>query len=127
MDLLRHLRIFVVVAEELHFGRAAELLGMAQPPLSRSIRRLEDDLGAELFDRTHRQVRLTPSGAVLLDEARDLLAREERTRALVRRARDGGLGTLRAGVPRTPRPRRSVRCSPSVPSGFPAYGSTSRR
>ncbi|MER7664288.1 MULTISPECIES: LysR family transcriptional regulator [unclassified Streptomyces] len=99
MDLLRHLRIFVAVAEELHFGRAAELLGMAQPPLSRSIRRLEDDLGAELFDRTHRQVRLTPSGAVLLDEARDLLAREERTRALVRRARDGGLGTLRAGVP----------------------------
>ncbi|MGW7367415.1 LysR family transcriptional regulator [Streptomyces sp. NPDC054841] len=99
MDLLRHLRIFVVVAEELHFGRAAELLGMAQPPLSRSVRRLEDELGAELFDRSRRQVRLTPAGAVLLEEARELLAREQRTRALVRRARDGDLGTLRAGVP----------------------------
>jgi DNA-binding transcriptional LysR family regulator len=99
VDLLRHLRIFVVVAEELHFGRAAELLGMTQPPLSRSVRKLEDDLGAELFDRSRRQVRLTPAGVVLLEEARELLAREDRTRALVRRARDGDLGTLRAGVP----------------------------
>ncbi len=99
MDLLRHLRIFVVVAEELHFGRAAELLGMAQPPLSRAVRRLEEDLGAELFDRSRRQVGLTPAGAVLLAEARELLAREGRTRALVRRAHDGELGTLRAGVP----------------------------
>ena len=89
MDLLRHLRIFVVVAEELHFGRAAELLGMAQPPLSRAVRRLEEDLGAELFDRSRRQVGLTPAGAVLLAEARELLAREGRTRALVRRAHDG--------------------------------------
>jgi DNA-binding transcriptional LysR family regulator len=99
VDLLRHLRIFVAVADELNFGRAAERLGMAQPPLSRAVRRLEDDLGAELFDRSRRQVRLTPAGSVLLDEAKELLAREERTRALVRRARDGDLGTLRAGVP----------------------------
>ncbi|MFF3286874.1 LysR family transcriptional regulator [Streptomyces sp. NPDC003023] len=98
MDLLRHLRIFVAVADELNFGRAAARLGMAQPPLSRAVRRLEDDLGAELFDRSRRQVQLTPAGTVLLDEARDLLAREDRTRALVRRARDGDLGTLRAGV-----------------------------
>ncbi|MEV4333505.1 LysR family transcriptional regulator [Streptomyces sp. NPDC049597] len=99
MDLLRHLRIFLAVAEEMNFGRAADRLGMAQPPLSRAVRRLEDDLGAELFDRSRRQIRLTPAGTVLLDEARDLLAREERTRALIRRARDGDLGTLRAGVP----------------------------
>ncbi|WP_443077204.1 LysR family transcriptional regulator [Streptomyces sp. SP18CS02] len=96
---MRHLRIFVVVAEALHFSRAAELLGMAQPPLSQAVRRLEKDLGAELFDRSRRQVRLTAAGTVLLDEARELLAREDRARALVRRARDGDLGTLRAGVP----------------------------
>ncbi|WP_418961569.1 LysR family transcriptional regulator [Streptomyces tritici] len=96
---MRHLRIFLAVADEMNFGRAAERLGMAQPPLSRAVRRLEEDLGAELFDRSRRQIRLTPAGTVLLDEARDLLAREDRTRALVRRARDGDLGTLRAGVP----------------------------
>lgn len=99
MDLLRHLRIFVAVADELHFSRAADQLGMAQPPLSQAVRRLEKDLGAELFDRSHRQVRLTAAGMVLLDEARELLSREERLRTLTRRARDGGLGTLRAGVP----------------------------
>lgn len=99
VDLLRHLRIFVAVADELHFSRAADQLGMAQPPLSQAVRRLEKDLGAELFDRSHRQVRLTAAGMVLLDEARDLLAREERLRTLARRAGDGDLGTLRAGVP----------------------------
>ncbi len=99
MDLLRHLRIFVVVADELHFSRAADQLGMAQPPLSQAVRRLEKDLGADLFDRTHRQVRLTAAGMVLLDEARELLAREARLRTIARRAGDGGLGALRAGVP----------------------------
>ncbi|MER5967580.1 LysR family transcriptional regulator [Streptomyces sp. NPDC002057] len=96
---MRHLRIFVAVADELHFSRAADQLGMAQPPLSQAVRRLERDLGAELFDRSHRQVRLTAAGMVILDEARDLLAREERLRMLAGRAGDGGLGTLRAGVP----------------------------
>lgn len=99
MDLLRHLRIFVAVADELHFSRAADRLGMAQPPLSQAVRRLEKDLGAALFDRSHRQVRLTAAGMVLLDEAHELLAREKRLRTLARRAGDGGLGTLRAGVP----------------------------
>ncbi|GGV19577.1 LysR family transcriptional regulator [Streptomyces griseoflavus] len=99
MNLLRHLRLFVTVAEELHFSRAAERLGMAQPPLSQAIRALERELGAELFDRSPRGVRLSAAGAALLEEARDLLAREERLRALARRAADGGLGTLRAGVP----------------------------
>ncbi len=99
MDLLRHLRLFVAVADELHFSRAADQLGMAQPPLSQAVRRLEKDLGAELFDRSRRQVRLTAAGMVLLDEARELLAREERLRTLTRHAGDGGLGTLRAGVP----------------------------
>ena len=99
VDLLRHLRLFVTVADELHFSRAAERLGMAQPPLSQAIRRLENNLGTELFDRSQRAVRLSAAGAALLEEAHELLAREERLRILARRAADGGLGRLRAGVP----------------------------
>ncbi|MGC4786807.1 LysR family transcriptional regulator [Micromonospora sp. DT178] len=99
MDLLRHLRHFVVVADELHFGRAAELLGMAQPPLSQSVQRLERELGVELFDRSRRQVRLTAAGQLLLGEAEELLAGEGRLRNLMRQVRDGVSGVLRAGVP----------------------------
>ncbi|WP_461030654.1 LysR substrate-binding domain-containing protein, partial [Streptomyces sparsus] len=99
MDLLRQLRYFTVVAEEMHFGRAAERLGIAQPPLSQRIRELERELGAELFDRSKRRIRLTQPGTVLLAEATELLARVERTRELVARAGRGEYGTLRMGVP----------------------------
>ncbi|WP_262058852.1 LysR family transcriptional regulator [Streptomyces sp. STR69] len=71
---IRELRYFVVLAEELHFGRAAQRLEMAQPPLSRAIARLERQLGVTLLERTSRKVTLTEAGAVLLSEGRAILS-----------------------------------------------------
>ncbi|WP_327093665.1 LysR substrate-binding domain-containing protein [Nocardia vinacea] len=99
MDSLRQLRYFVAVAEELHFGRAAERLGIAQPPLSQRIRKLEHDLGARLFDRNSRRVELTEAGQILLVEARDLLARWDRAQRMVGKAHRGEIDALRVGVP----------------------------
>ncbi|MBQ1158068.1 LysR family transcriptional regulator [Streptomyces sp. A73] len=98
MDLIRHLQCFVAVAEESHFGRAAQRLGMAQPPLSQRIQRLERELGVRLFERSSRRVTITKGGTLLLDEARQLLARSEALMATARRIQDGHSGLLRAAL-----------------------------
>ena len=100
---LRHLRYFVAVAEELHFGRAAEKLQMAQPPLSQQIRQLERIVGARLFERDHHTVTLTNAGRVFLEEALPILEQMEHALSRVQGAQQGLVGWLNIGfVPRVP-------------------------
>lgn len=94
---LRKLRHFVVLAEELHFGRAADRLAITQPPLSLSIRSLEDELGVRLFERTRRKVALTHAGTAFLNETRQLLERATHAVELVRAADRGESGRLTVG------------------------------
>ena len=94
---LRHLWYFVAVAEELSFSRAAQRVGIAQPPLSQQIHRLEDILGCLLFDRSGRRVQLTEAGNLLVTEARRLLADAAHTTQLLRSAGRGEIGTLSIG------------------------------
>lgn len=94
---LRDFRYFVTVAEELHFRRAAERLGIAQPRLSQRIRWIEEALGTRLLDRTTRSVRLTRAGTQFLERARFALAQVERAVATVKTLAEGGGGHLRIG------------------------------
>ncbi|WP_345427383.1 LysR family transcriptional regulator [Pseudonocardia xishanensis] len=94
---LEQVRGFVVIAEERSFRRAAERLRMTQPPLSRQIQKLEREIGVLLFDRTQRQVELTPAGAAFLVEARRLLTLADAAPGTARLVADGRAGTVRIG------------------------------
>lgn len=95
---LRHLRCFIVLAEELHFTRAAEHLHIEQPPLSRAIKELEDELGVVLFDRNRRGTVLTAAGAAFLQDIRRLLTVLEQARENAKAVASGLRGSLRIAV-----------------------------
>lgn len=94
---LRHLRYFIAVAEELHFGRAAERLYIAQSALSQQILSLEAELGVQLLERTKRWVRLTTAGHALLEDSRDIIHRVEQAIERSQRVARGEIGQLRIG------------------------------
>jgi DNA-binding transcriptional LysR family regulator len=96
---LRHLRYFVAVGEEQHYGRASRRLGVAQPALSRQIRDLEEEVGFELFDRLPRGVKLSAAGKLFLEDARRTLQALSEATARAARVARGQSGTLRVGFP----------------------------
>ncbi|VYU57542.1 LysR family transcriptional regulator [Metakosakonia massiliensis] len=94
---LRHLRYFIAVAEELHFGHAAARLNISQPPLSQQIQALEQQAGAKLLSRTNRSVALTPAGRQFLSDSRQILSQVEEAVARAARLHQGETGELRIG------------------------------
>jgi DNA-binding transcriptional LysR family regulator len=116
---LRHLRHFVTVAEELHFRRAADRLRVSQPAVTEQVRKLEEELGVRLFDRTNRSVSLTPAGDAFLPEARRVLDLAERAQRIALKVGEHGSGRLRLGlladaVPAA-LPRTLARCAAETP------------
>ncbi len=93
----RHLRCFLILAEELHFGRAAQRLAMSQPPLSVTIQQLEASVGAKLFLRNSKSVQLTAAGQALVPQARALLAQARQAMQLAKDVAQGQAGSLRIG------------------------------
>jgi LysR family transcriptional regulator, benzoate and cis,cis-muconate-responsive activator of ben and cat genes len=91
---LRHLRYFVTAAEELNFSRAAARLRVSQPPLSRQIRNLEEEIGAPLFDRSRQKLQLTPAGKSFLEQAKQILAQSERAVQMAKAVAQGKCGQL---------------------------------
>jgi len=94
---LRHLKYFIAVAEELHFGRAAKRLNISQPPLSQQIMQLEKEIGVRLFNRTKRRVEITPAGLVFFEEARRIMVLSEDAVRRTIRADKGEIGRLAVG------------------------------
>lgn len=92
---LGHLQVFLAVAEELHFGRAAQRLHMAQPPVSRAVRALERNVGSTLFERSTRSVRLTAAGQALIEPAREVFDALRRAQEAVRAVERGDVGLVR--------------------------------
>lgn len=117
---LRLLRYFVAVAEELHFGRAARRLGIAQPGLSQQIKRFERHLGAALFVRDRRGVALTPAGEALLPLAREVLDTARAAEELVRSHGAGEAGLLRVGLTRSAAWELTERLVDGFRQAFPA-------
>jgi len=95
---LRHLRYVIAVAEELHFGRAAERLRISQPPLSQQIQQVEEELGVKLFERTKRSVTVTAAGEVFVSEARSILRHMDHVSSTTIRAARGEIGSLVVGT-----------------------------
>ncbi len=117
---LRHLRYFVVAAEEENFNKAAARLNMAQPALSRQMRDLELDLGVSLFERGAHRIRLSAIGRLFLEEARKVLAQAETARTRVQRANRGHVGVIRVGFNRmSARHRKLPVCLSAFRSGYP--------
>lgn len=94
---LRHLRYFIAIAEVENFRRAAEKLHVSQSPLSRQMQQLEEEIGAELFERAGRGVKLTPAGRLLLDRARTILSSVDAAAIEVRETAEGQIGTITIG------------------------------
>lgn len=113
------LRCFLAVAKELHFGRAAARLHMAQPPLSRTIRQLERELGTRLFDRNTRSVQLTASGRALLAPAAEVLEAVRRAEAAVKSAVEGESGVVRIAFAGLSTYRLVARLARAVRSRWP--------
>ena len=94
---LRHLNYFLILAEELHFGRAAERLNISQPPLSRMIQQIERELGVLLFERTKRSVMLTSGGIELLQDAKQMVLQMQAVKKRLSVFGKGETGTVRIG------------------------------
>lgn len=116
---LRHLRYFIAVAEELNFTRAAERVHIDQTPLSRAVRDLEEELGVQLFIRTPRRLLLTPAGARLLEEARKIFIRVERTKRAVRQTHALYQAPVRIGIADGIAQPRLAECFTTWQSKFP--------
>ena len=131
---LRQLRYFVAVAEEGHITRAAERLGMQQPPLSQQIKAIEQELDLQLFRRQARGVELTDAGRVLLDQARAVLERLDHALLLTRRTARGEQGRLSVGIaptapfhPFVPQVIRAFREERPIPNKTLSYCRSHRR